>query len=102
MSAVDTSQVALQTVLQTAEAAAPAVLAAAATTDPRLSAAVQLAPIAAQALQNAIQDAQAGNMTADQLVARFQQISAAISKTHSDWEALGVPTMPAAPAPAAA
>lgn len=95
MSAVDTTQVALQTALQTAEAAAPALLAAGAgvatVANPNAALALQLAPVAIQAIQSAVQLTQAGAMTPEQLAALWAQIGAGVQKAHNDWAAMNAP-----------
>lgn len=92
--AQDNTQVAIQTAVQTAEALAPAILATAAAADPRAAVALQLAPVAIQAMQSALQLAQAGAMTPEQLAALWQTVGAGVQKAHSDWEAMNAPTLP--------
>src|SRR5574337_1096646 len=94
MSAVDTTQVALQTALQAAEVVAPVALAAAAAVDPRAALALQLAPAAVQAVNSVMQLSQAGVMTPEQLQTLWQQIGEGVLKAHSDWAAMNAPTMP--------
>lgn len=93
MSAVDTTQVALQTALQTAEAVAPVALAAAAAADPRAALALQLAPAAMQAVHSVLMLSQTNVMTPDQLQALWQQIGQGVLKEHNDWHAMDMPTV---------
>lgn len=102
----DTAQLVAATVAQTVAAAAPEILAGVAGTgaiaNPNAALALQLAPIALQTMQSALQLAQAGAMTPAQLAAMWAQITAGVQAAHTQWAAMNMPTMPAAPAPVAA
>ncbi len=67
---------------------APALLAIASAADPKVAGAMQLAPLAIQALQSLSQLAQAGVMTPDQLAQMFAQIGQGIQTTHNAWKAM--------------
>lgn len=73
-----------QTILSTAAASLPAVLAAA---NPGAASALALAPVALQLLQAATQFQQAGGMTPEQLAALFATIGANIKTSHDAWVA---------------
>jgi hypothetical protein len=75
------------TVLSTAEAMAPAILAAAGAANPGLAGAAALAPVALQLLQAATQFQQAGAMTPAQLAAVFATVGAGIKTSHDAWVA---------------
>ena len=81
-----------QTAIQTAEAAAPALLAAgvgvAAASNPTVAAVTQVAPIALQFIQSAIQLQNAGVMTDAQLAEIFQTVGNGIKQTHDAWAAM--------------
>ena len=83
-----------QAVVNTLEASAPALIAAAVGANPgaavAVSSAAALAPIAIQFLQNAVQLQNVGLMTADQLAASFAIIGQQITTTHNALLALNV------------
>jgi hypothetical protein len=87
-----------QTAIQTAEALAPALLAAAASSNPNTAAVVALAPVAMQFLQSAIQLQNAGALSPDQLAYLFASTGQGIQDTHNKWKALDAAT----PVPAVA
>jgi hypothetical protein len=74
--------------LQTAESLAPAILAAAAASDPRVAVVAQFAPVAIQLLQSAMQLQQAGVISSTELAAMFALIGNGIQNTHSQWAAM--------------
>jgi hypothetical protein len=77
------------TALQTAEALAPVILAAAGTAlSPQTAAIVALAPIALSFLQSATQLEQAGAMTPAQLASLFLSIGQGVQSTHDKWVAM--------------
>lgn len=76
-----------QTILSTAEASLPAILAAAGAANPGAASALALAPVALQLLQAATQFQQAGGMTPEQLAALFATIGANIKTSHDAWAA---------------
>lgn len=78
----------VQTVAQTALQTAAAILPALASTDPKLAAAVALAPLAVDLLQKATAAQQAGLLPPEQLAALFASIGQGIQSTHSQWAAM--------------
>jgi len=76
------------TVLQTAEALAPVILAAGSAANPQVAAVVALAPIALAFLQSATQLEQAGAMTPAQLASLFLSVGQGVQSTHEKWLAL--------------
>ena len=72
-----------------AEQILPAVIAAAgAAASPQVAAITELAPIAVNLLQSAMQLQSAGAMTGDQLAALFATIGQGVQSTHDAWTAL--------------
>ncbi len=85
----------IDTVLQTAVAAAPLVAqVAGASVNPGISAALQLAPVAISALQQLTQLTQAGAMDAAQLAAMFSSIGQGIEKSHTAWQEMNAQNTP--------
>lgn len=78
----ETTQIAVDTAIQTAEAITPVALASA---NPEVALVAKLAPVAIQALQSAMQLSEAGAMTPDQLASLFSAIGAGIKTTHDVW-----------------
>jgi hypothetical protein len=76
----DTAQTVLKTALETASAIA--------STDPKIAAAVALAPFIVQLLTAAAQMQQARTMTAEALAQLFTSIGHGIQATHDEWTAL--------------
>jgi hypothetical protein len=92
----DLATTTLDTTVQTAEQLLPSVIAGvAAAADPKVAAIVQVAPIAMQLLQSAMQLESAGALTGDQLAAMFANIGKGVQATHDAWTALNA-AVPAA------
>lgn len=93
----DQVQVALQTAVQTLQAAVPVVAASVAPINPNVALAVQLILTAIQSAQRAQQIAAAGTLTPDQATALAQTISQGIQQESQTWAAMGsTPTIPVA------
>lgn len=79
-----TSQTIASTALQTAMAVAQAL----AVTNPKVAAAVALAPLVAQLLESVEQMQQAGTLTPESLADLFASIGKGVKSTHDEWAAL--------------
>jgi len=89
------------TALATAEAMAPALIAAAVVANPQAASIAQMAPIMLQLMQTATQLHGVGAMTDDQLAALFANVGAGVAATHATWSAMNVQAAaPVAVAPA--
>ena len=99
------TQVALDTVLQTAEAAAPTIgavaVGVAAATNPNVALALQLSKAALPLLASAQEVAQAGNATPAQLEAMWASVSSIVLSAHAALRGDPAPVQAAAIAPAA-
>lgn len=73
---------------QAAGAMAPAILSAVGASNPGVAAIIQLAPVAIQFLQSALQLQQAGIISAEQLAQMFSSVGAGIQNTHDQWAAM--------------
>lgn len=104
MSAVpDQTQVALQTVLSTAESMAPAAvgvgLGVAAASNPTAALVLQLGTAALPLLEQGIALAKAGNADPAQVAALWANVNSLVQSGHSAWVAQNAPVAPAQPAP---
>jgi len=76
------------TIKQTVEALAPAIIAAGVASNPNAAAIASLAPVALQFLQSATALQQAGALSPEQLAYMFSSMGQGIQSTHDKWAAM--------------
>lgn len=90
----NTAQIALQTALQTLQAAVPVIVASTAPVNPNAALTVAIVMSAAQSVQHAIEATQ-GNLTPAQTAAIWATINAGVQAEHDAWAAMGsTPSFP--------